>query len=300
MIDGEVSISPIIDSKNIIQNRDWLNTLPHPHIISNTDNVFSYGGMIERNSDKWHGTYRRGEPNEKGYFEGVLILEPYIDENIIPLPDGYFIDQRIARIDKEGKIVPKFEEGWKELLPRVEGKEYSPLVTPKEDIPTEEDGKQLIFRGVDYKAMQRFIINNKMRSGEVELGLPQLDRSYELFFADGPETAFEYAYGTGYTQPTFEQPSYVFSIKMPDTNVVLKPESSEVVLHTEGIKLEDIQHIYEVRPYEIKSSREIPIREFPEKNSMVILTDLTFYYPPEGKSVYREVDINELIPNNPA
>ncbi len=296
-MDGEISISPKIDlDKNKKQDRNWLKALPYPHIISSTDNIFSYGGMIERNADKWYGTYEKKEDEYYGQ-TGVLILEPYVDENITSLPNGYFVDERIAKIEEDGSVVPKFDEGWKKLLPRVDGSDrYLPLTRPLEgDIPTEKDGKALIWRGVDYKAMRRFVENNKMRSGEVELGLPQLDSSDELFFANEPWTAFEYAHGSGYTQPSFEQPSYVIAIKMPDTNVELR-ESSEVVLRTNtGIKLEDIEHLYEVRPYRIKRSREIPVREIPGKNSLAILSDDQLHYPPQGESVYREIDIKKLI-----
>ena len=254
----------------------------------------------------------------------------FINENIFSLSPNIFVDPKIAKIGENGEITPKFEEGWKILLPISEEApspplsldqlldldpdpdpllkklinlnsnvvaKHIPLCKPKEgDIPIEEDGVPLIFRGIDYKLMQKFIINGETKSGEVEQGLPQLDKSYELFFGDDPETAFAYAaWGSGYSQPTFEQPSYVFSIKMPDSDIS-RPSKHEVVLNTQkgGLRLEDIIHIYEIRPYKITSGLGIPLQISHDKKAMCMEEGWgNVSLAPRTFSVYREVKVED-------
>ncbi len=305
MMDNEISTQAKIDSNNKvqtcekIQNRNWLQTLPYPRIISE-EGGFSYGNIVQMNSDKWHGIY---ETKKSEYEDGFLTLEPFINENIFSLSPNIFVDTNIAKIDENGKVTPKLEEGWKILLPILpeweNSEKYHPLVRPKEgDIPREKDGMPLIFRGIDYKLMHKFIINGKTRSGEVEQGLPQLDLEYQLFFADDPESAFNYsAWGSGFTQPSFEQPSYVISIKMPDSeNITLKPEAHEVILNTyEGINLEDVTHIYEIRPYKIISSLGIPLRIWHSEKAMCMEGGVeNIFLAPKTFSVYKEVKLEDI------
>jgi len=330
-MDYEESIQPNINLKDKPQshekqNRDWLQTLPYPRIISG-DGKFSFGNIVEMNADKWHGIYEAKKSESE---DGFLILEPFINENIFSLSPNIFVDPKIAKIGENGEITPKFEEGWKILLPISEEApspplsldqlldldpdpdpllkklinlnsnvvaKHIPLCKPKEgDIPIEEDGVPLIFRGIDYKLMQKFIINGETKSGEVEQGLPQLDKSYELFFGDDPETAFAYAaWGSGYSQPTFEQPSYVFSIKMPDSDIS-RPSKHEVVLNTQkgGLRLEDIIHIYEIRPYKITSGLGIPLQISHDKKAMCMEEGWgNVSLAPRTFSVYREVKVED-------
>ncbi len=332
MMDNEISIQSTqnkIDSNNKlhssdkVQNRDWLQTLPYPHIIF-TDGPFDHGKVIEMNSDKWHGIYK---PQKSEYEDGFLTLEPFIGENnnILYLSPDTFVDTNHAKIEDNGEISPKLEDGWKILLPSMEEVEdkkedttsldyllkhsienslaklpkyYTSVYTkPKEgDIPEEKDGVPLIFRGIDYKLMRKFIINGKTKSGEFEQGLPQLDKSNELFFADYPEMAFEYAArGNGISpQPTFEQPSYVFSIKMPNSNI-LRHSAHEVVLDTKekGLHLEDLVSIYEIRPYKIISSQKIYLRESHIYKAMLFEGQFILLAP-RAYSIYREVKVEDI------
>ena len=308
MMDNEISIQSTqnkidsndnLQSSDKVQNRDWLHTLPYPRIISG-DGRFSFGNIVQMNSDKWHGIYK---PQKSEYEDGFLTLEPFINKNIFSLSPNTFVDTRIAQIDESGKITPKLEEGWKILLPLLpeweNSEKYHALVRPKEgEIPESKDGVPLIFRGIDYKLMRKFIINGKTRSGEVEQGLIQLDLEHQLFFADNPEPAFNYsAWGSGFTQPSFEQPSYVISIKMPDSeNITLRPEEHEVILNTyEGINLEDVTHIYEIRPYKIISSMSIPLRISHGEKAMRMEEGVgNIFLAPKTFSVYREVKVEDI------
>jgi len=329
MIDNEIPIQPDISlikkpqSQEIYQNRDWLQTLPYPRIISG-DGKFSWGNILQMNSDKWHGIY---EAKKSDYEDGFLTLEPFINENIFSLSPDTFVDTKIAKIDENGNITPKFEEGWKILLPISEVAEapsppfsldqlrdplfeepihsnpnvvaqHIPMCKPKEgEIPESKDGVPLIFRGIDYKLMRKFIENGKTRSGEVEQGLPQLDKPHELFFADNSEIAFYYAaWGSGFNQPTFEQPSYVFSIKMPDSDIS-RPSKHEVVVNTqeEGLRLEDITHIYEIRPYKITRSLAIPLEISHSEKAMRMEEGVgNIFLAPKTFSVYREVKVEDI------
>jgi hypothetical protein len=288
------STSPDIDDTIVDKGGAWVNDLPYSEVRAGGLSTFSYATVLLDNKDKWIGTWKL-EDDERGY----LRLDPVPTASTVRFSDNEFYDDSLAAIEN-GAIVAKPSEIYHTFVSEFDLPQnknlYMRNVFPKEGevALTSENGRPVIFRGINQKDMLSFLEKGVLSNYQQESSGAKIFDPSDNYFADNP-SAFQYAVeAQSYGVPTFESPAYVIVMEKPKENIREIPEAHEVVVQR-PVKLEEIKTIYEIRPFKIKSGNVEMWKDDTARVTRMSEGKLeALYQAPQVECVFRKIDVDVL------
>lgn len=268
--------------------KNWLNSLPYPKIYQpyGTGGDANLGETLSLNWYRWLGEYDKKE--------NTLNLTAAQTEYTNTVGE-FTYDTRFAKIETDGNIVLIADNplGFKPA-PTENNKLFSYHNTFNQpgydELPTMHNENKLIYRGISETDLNKYIKDGFIVTGDL---VNKISQEGQIFFGTEPNQPFGYAAGgRQFDMASFDHPAYMISIEKP--NEVEKRKDEAVVLKN-PIPVEEIVHIYEIRPAAIKTGH-IPDVIPNDKSEYLALpsTNITSFCGPKGTFMYKEVSSEEL------